>query len=245
MKVEYGIPQLYMVKVNTDGTVTKQEVTVSSFDSVTGIVTVSADITGISTGGNVLFHEKNKNNYSFGKVTGLRTILLDEEAKIYFIAPAVTIELMIGMGVANFESSEIAISETGQKYTGQYLYARADNATDAEGTFTVTNAIFTVDFINFMANTKNINFGGGKALTIGDFDVSTDKEIRPNDLTLLAVKRRVEDDDLYEEFYMPRAKTGDIELPTKRDAYIASTYTFALNSKSSSDGTVFDYNVEI
>lgn len=243
MKVEYGIPQLYMMKVEVDGSVLKQEVTIVSY--IDGVVTVGADITRVAIDGNIFFHQKDEPNYSFGKVTGLRTIKIDEDAKDYFLAGAVVIELIDGMGVANYESCKISISETGQKYTGQFLYARADDPTDAESTFTMENAIFTADFINYMNNAKTSNFGAGKALTIGDFDVFNDREIRPNDLTLLAVKRRLDDPNKFEEFYLPRCKTGNIELPTKRDAYIASSYTFAVNTKSSADGTVIEYNVEL
>ena len=241
-KVEYGIPQLYMFNVNTDGSVTKQNTTIVSYAN--GVVTVGADISVSAIGGSVVFNEVLKNNYSFGKVTGLRTIELHEDAKDYFIAPAVSIDIRSGMGVASFESCEIGGDQTGITYNGQYQYNRASDYTDSDTTFTMTNVVFSADFVQYVNNANTSNFGSGKAMTVGDFNVNTDKQIKPKNLTLLALKRRVENDNLWEEFYIPNASSGSFELPSERDAYSVTTYTFTVNTKSTSSGDVFDYNVE-
>ena len=241
-KIEYGIPQVYMFEVNTDGSITKQNTTIISYAG--NVVTVGADITVAEIGGNVVFNQALENNYSFGKVTGLRTIELHEDAKDYFIAPAVSIDIRSGMGVASFESCELAGDQTGITYNGQYQYNRASDYTDSDTSFTLTNVVFSADFVEYVNNAKTVNYGSGKAMTVGDFDVFNDKQIKPKDLTVIALKRRTENDDLWEEFYIPRMTSGSFELPSERDAYSTLTYTFTVNTKSSSSGDVFDYNIE-
>lgn len=242
-KVEYGIPQVYMFEVKTDGSITKQSLTISSYAN--NVVTVGADITVVGIGGNVVFHQVNENNYSFGKVTGLRTIELHEDAKDYFIAPTVNIVAMSGMGVASFESAELNGDQTGITYNGQYQYNRASDYTDIDTGFTLTNVVFSADFVEYVNNAKTVNYASGKAMTVGDFDVFNDKQIKPKNLTVIALKRRTENDDKWEEFYIPRMSSGSFELPSERDAYSTLTYTFTVNTKSASSGDVFDYNVQI
>ena len=243
MKIEYGIPKLYLVKPKTDGSITKEEFTVVSL--VDNILTLSGSVTVVDVGATVVLHQVNQNNYTFGKLTSATTVELHDDADTYFIANGISMKIMAGMGVASFESCEILLDESGITYKGQYAYDRASNYTDSEAKFTLTNVVFTSDFIEFVNNAQSIAFGDGKAMSVSDFSVGTDKEIRPNDLTLIAIKRRKENDDLYEEFYIPRAKSGSLELPAKRDAYATLTYEFTMNTKSSGSGDVLDYNIEL
>ena len=242
-KIEYGLPQAFLVLINNDGSYTNQTVTVSSYTN--NVVTVGASLTVAGVGEPVVFHQAGENAYAFGKVLTATTIELDEDSKDYFIANAISIKVYKGMGVASFSDLSVSASQTGVTYKGQFKYNRASDYTDAEVSLTLTDAILTNDFVELLSGNKAFGFAGGKATAVGDFDVYNDKEIKPVDVTIIANKRRTENSDKWEEFVLHRANTGDFSTAFNKDSYFTSTYTFNGMTKSSANQDVLDYNVEV
>ena len=241
MAVEYGLGQVYMANVNIDGSITKQSVNVVSY--LNNIVTVDADLTVQSIGKYILAHQDNEDNYCFGKVTGLRTIELHEDSKDYFITNGIALKVMKGMGTASYESAEISINESEVSYTGAYKYARASEATQADGTVTLTNVVFTNVFCEIINGTPTNVFGDGLVSNVSDFNPSTDYDVDPANLCLIFIKRTKDDPTKMEEFFVPRARCGNLNLPLQREAFYVSTYTFDIMNKSMFSGDMLDYTV--
>lgn len=242
MKVEYGIPQAYLFLPDVNGTVTKQALTISSYAN--DVITLGGNITVQSIGFPVVFHVTNENKYGFGKVTSATTITLDEDSKAYFLATGVELQIAKGLGMASFEGCTITSDETNIDYRGAYAFKKATDYTEATVSVELQNVVFTSEFSSFVSGMSTSVFGDGKAISIADFDVANDKEVRPNDVSIVILKRRKEDSDLWEEFYLPRVKTGDLEVAMTKDAYMVSTYTFDASTKSTADGLVMAFNIE-
>lgn len=239
--VEYGMPQIYAVKPNIDGFVTKQTLTVSAFAN--RVVTTSASMTVQDVGFPVVLHKTNEDKYAFGRVTSLTTIELNEDSKSYWITPTTSIQVMKGIGVASFESCNINIDESGIDYKGAYRYKKASDYTDADIKVSIENVVFTSDYISFINNFETANFGDGKAISVSDFSIGTDKEVNPSDIALIILKRTIDDDTKFEEFYIPRVNSGSLEMPSTRDAYMVMSYEFTASTKSMADGTALVYNI--
>lgn len=247
-KIEYGTPQVYAFLNNSDGSVSKDTaITVSAYDDATKILTLSAPITVSEIDQYVVFHETGENNYGFGKVLTTTTVELHEDSKDHFIStsPATSLEIYSGMGVASFTSCEIGADVSSADFKGQYVYNKNSIPTDYDSSFTLTEVIFTPEFSALINNYKANVFSDGKVQDARDFDVFNDKEVRPNNVTLIALKRRTENDDKWEEFQLHNLRTGGLEIPTERDGFVANTYTFLAQAKNRADESVFDYNVEI
>lgn len=239
--VEFGIPQVYMANINPDGTITKQSLNIVSY--LNNIVTVDADLTVQSVGKYVLAHQDNEDNYCFGKVTGLRTIELHEDSKDYFLTAGVALKIMKGTGTATFESAEISVNESEVSYTGMFKYARASEATQADGTVTLTNVVFTNVFSEIVNGCPTNTFGDGIVSNVTDFNMATDYDVDPANLCLILIKRTKEDPTKMEEFFIPRARCGGMAVPMQREAFYVTTYTFDIMNKSAFSADLFDYTV--
>lgn len=246
-RIEYGLGSIFTLDVDSNGDNTSSgSVAVTGYDDENRIVTIDTDISSIqATGKYVVFHKVGENDYSWGILTSATTIELHEDAKDYFIvAGSTNIEVYAGMGLANYDGLEVANSESGQNYSGQYAFSRVYRSTDADLTVNINQIIFNIEAVEMLNGYRSENFGDGNVLTLGDFNVDQDKEVRPNDVTLLVIKRRVDDDSKYEELYIPRIKTSELNLPTERDAFMAQDYSFVAHTKSLSNGDVITYTVE-
>lgn len=247
-RIEYGIGSLYMFEVDSNGdNANSGSVAVTGYDDENRIVTIDTDVTSIQPVGKyVIFHQENENNYSWGVLTSATTIELHNDAKDYFIvAGSTNIIVYAGMGLANYDRLEVVNSETGQNYSGQYAFSRVYKSTDADINVNINQIIFNIDAVELLNGYRSEDFGAGNAMTLGDFNVDQDKEVRPNDITLLAIKRRVDNDDKYEELYIPRIKTSELSLPTERDSFMAQDYSFIAHTKSLSNGDAITYTVEV
>lgn len=242
-KIEYGLPQAFIIVINNDGSYTNQTVTASSYSG--NVLTVGTALTVAQVGEPVVFHLAGENSYGFGKVLTSTTVELDESSRDYFITNGASLKFYKGMGVADFSDASISASQTGVTYKGAYKFDRASDYTDAEATLTLTDCVLTDAFVELLSGNKSLNFGGGKAMSMGDFDVYADKEIKPVDVSVIAIKRRTDNADKWEEFVLHRANTGDFSTAFNKDSYFTTTYTFNGMTKSSANQDVLDYNVEV
>jgi hypothetical protein len=246
-RIEYGLGSIYLFDVDSNGdNPSISGVAITGYDDENGIVTVDTDLTSIvEIGKYVIFHEENKNNYSWGLLTSPTTIELHQDAKDYFINTTITIKCYSGMGLANYEGLEVTSNETGLNYSGQYAFSRIFKSTDADITVNINQIIFDIKAVELLNNYRNESFGAGNVVTLGDYNVDQDKQVRPRDITLLILKRRVDNDDKYEELYIPRIKTSELNLPTERDGFMAQDYHFVVHTKSLSNTDVITYTCEV
>jgi len=242
--LEFGLPQCMLLEIsdNISGEITKQALTVSGF--IGDVVTVSAPITVQEVGKTVVFHKTNENKYAFGRVLTTTTIELAEDSRSYFIANGTAIQVMAGMGIASYENAEISISESLIEYKGAYKFSRDVQTTLTDVTAMLENVVFSSDFIEYINGMKSTKFGGGLGTDLQDFDVANDKEIKSKDVAILIFKRRLEDDDKFEEFFLPRVKSSSLSVPFTNDSYMVNSFDFTCMAKSVGDSTVVQYRIE-
>lgn len=242
--IEYGLPQAFLFEIDQKtAEITKQALTVSSF--VGDIVTVSAPITVQDIGKNVVFHKTNENKYAFGIVKTTTTIELAEDSRSYFIANGVAIQVMAGMGIASYEDAEIAIDQSSIDYRGAYKFSRKNVVNDIGVSSTLSNVVFDQAFIEYINGMKSVSYGDGLGTDLQDFDVSNDKEVKPNNVAILIFKRRIEDNDKFEEFFLPRVRSASLSVPFSNDSFmVVDSYEFMCMPKSTGDGTVVQYRIE-
>lgn len=242
-KIEYGLPQVYLFEIDSNGDINKQSglsVISVNYDSL--ILQLNGNINITTINQPVVLHQLSENNFGYGKMISNNQIELDYDYCGNFDT-GMEVVLYSGVGMALFDKIEISVSSSGQSYKGKDLFDKEWKETDVDINVNVQNSIYSEDFLTFVNNFQNSQFGQGVSFLMSDYDVKTGKQIKPRDVALLAFRRTTKNDG-YEEFFINRVNMAKTSIPNLRDSFSAYDVDFPAMLKSLSEQDCISYSIE-
>ena len=157
--------------------------------------------------------------------------------------PNMEIIIYSGYLIGFFEDIKINGDFTGIDYKEKYLFNQDVTYTDFEGNLKINNIVFYIDFIRFLSNSINSRFSSEIEMFMPDFDIKNDKQVKPRDISILAIKKtnQYEED---EEFFINKISSSQIEIPSLKDNYMLSSMSLNFKTKSMTDMDILDYKIQ-
>jgi hypothetical protein len=245
MNIEFGIGLLNMYNIDSNGDTIGETLAVSSYDAPTRVITLGSAISEIAVDKDVIFHKEDDNEYSFGVITDTTHITLGDDADDTWLKGFTdNIEIYDGINASVYEGATITQTSTGQAYRGKGLFQLEFYSTDIDTTLSATNLIFNEKITKFLNGIQGTDFSGGNALAIMDNEFNPDVNIDPKDVRVQIIRKRTRETDKFEEVILHRVKTGELEIPTERDAFMQDSFDLEAQTKSLFDEKVITYTVE-
>jgi hypothetical protein len=240
-KLEYGAPQIYIFEIDSSGDAVKQvDVKIQSIND--NLFTFDKNITITDVGQPIVIHQKNANNYGFGILKNSNVLEMDYS---YFGDFDVGMDVVVysGVGMALFEGLEINANSSGIGYKGKNAVDKEWIETDVDINVVVKNALYSSEFLKFVNNFQNSQFGQGISFLMSDLDITNGKQVKPRDVAVLAI-RKLKENDGWEEVFINRVNMATTTIPNLRDSFSSYDVDFNAMLKSLTEEDCISYSIQ-